>query len=92
MALSMGGRSNAARSYLMANTSFAQISVVRQQEAAFRKKEEDGRQADEKGSLGKAYKIEKGRFETEWAAFLGAAVCTQPLATATHSALATASD
>ena len=67
MAFTMSRRSDAPKTYLAANNTFQQIDVVRQQEAAFRKREEQNRQSREVESLGKAFKIEKGRFEEEWA-------------------------
>lgn len=56
-----------ARDYQSAHTTHAQIAVEKSKELDFRKKEELSRQGDERTSLSKAYKIEKGRFEAEWA-------------------------
>jgi len=66
-AQTMGQKSDAPKAYLSAGTSFAEIDVVRQQELAFRKREEQSRQDEENTNLSKAYKIEKSRFEAEWA-------------------------
>ena len=62
-----GSRGAASRGYLMANASFAQIDVVKRQEREVRKREEEERQKQEQLNLSKAYKIEKARFEAEWA-------------------------
>jgi len=67
LAQTMGRRSDAPKAYISAGTSFAEIDVVKQQEAAFRKREESSRQHEETQNLAKAYKIEKQRFEAEWA-------------------------
>lgn len=53
--------------YSLADSSYKQIAVVRQQEKVHRKAEEHGRQREEKLNLDKAYKIEKERFEAAWA-------------------------
>ena len=67
LAQSMGRGTQASKDYLQAGTSHAQIAVVRAAESAFRVKEEHARQAEERQNLTKAYKIEKARFEAEWA-------------------------
>ena len=67
MARTLGRGTAAARDYLSADTSHSQIAVVQAAELKFRTKEEQARQAEERSSLTKAFKIEKGRFEAEWA-------------------------
>ena len=57
----------AAKDYYAADASHRQIAVVRQDERAYRLAQEK-RQAEERQNLAKAFKIEKGRFEAEWAA------------------------
>jgi hypothetical protein len=57
----------APKDYLAADASFVQIDVVKRQEKKYRVKEEHARQAEERVNLSKAYKIEKGQFEAEWA-------------------------
>jgi len=59
-------RSDAARGYMSAFTSFGQIDVVKQRESEYRRKEEEGRQREEKSRLSQAFKIEKARFDKEW--------------------------
>ena len=58
----------AAKDYYAADASHRQIAVVRQDERAYRLAQEKERQAEERQNLAKAFKIEKGRFEAEWAA------------------------
>lgn len=67
LARSMGRGTQSARDYMQAHASHGQIAVVRKAENTFRVKEEHTRQADERANLAKAYKIEKVRFEEEWA-------------------------
>ena len=47
----------------MAQSTFKQIDVVRQQETAHRREVELKRQAAERGRLDEGYRIEKERFE-----------------------------
>lgn len=68
----MGRGAQSARDYLQANATHAQIAVVLKAENAYRVKQEHKRQADEKVNLAKAYKIEKARFDEEWAARIAA--------------------
>lgn len=56
-----------ANEYMQADASFSQIDVVRQQEKAYRMREEDTRQHIEKGNLARAYRMERDLFEVEWA-------------------------
>lgn len=67
LARSMGRGSMAARDYMQADQTHAQIAVVQNAEKTFRVKEEHKRQADERANLARAYKIEKARFDEEWA-------------------------
>ena len=67
LARSVGRGASASRDYMQANDSFNQIAVVQQAERDWRKREEAKRQVEEREQLAKAYKIEKGRFEAEWA-------------------------
>jgi len=67
LARSMGRGAQAARDYMSAEGCRGQIGLVKKQEGVFRRSEEDSRQADERAKLSKAYKIEKARFEAEWA-------------------------
>ena len=67
MAQTMGSRADAPKAYVVAGTSFAEIDVVKRLEILHRKREEGSRQEEEKGMLAKAYRIEKTRFEAEWA-------------------------
>lgn len=53
--------------YMMAQTSFAQIDTVRQQEMAHRKDVEAKRQVGERGMLDESYRIERARFEADCA-------------------------
>lgn len=72
LARSMGRGTQSARDYMQAHSSHAQIAVVRKAEGAYRIKEEHARQADERQNLTKAYKIERVRFEEEWASRIAA--------------------
>ena len=67
MARSSGRGTLASRDYHMAAVTHGHIAVEKKNEAAFRKKQEYARQGEERTNLTKAYKIEKGRFEDEWA-------------------------
>jgi len=67
MAQTMGRRADAPRTYHAAHSSFTEIDAVRNQESGYRKRQEDNRQEEERINLSKAYKIEKQRFEAEWA-------------------------
>lgn len=66
-AQTLGRRKDAPKGYMSANTTFSQIDVVHQQEAAYKKRVEVARQKEEVVLLSKAFKIEKQRFEAEWA-------------------------
>lgn len=67
LAQSAGRGLAAPKDYFAADASYKQIAVVKQAEQVFRKKQEVERQADERANLTKAYKIERARFEEEWA-------------------------
>jgi len=67
LARSMGRGAQASRDYMAAYASFSQIAVERGREEDFRVSEERGRQTGERLNLSKAYKMEKQRFEAEWA-------------------------
>ena len=54
-------------SYMEANAAFEQIAVVKAAEKAHRVREESARQLEERRNLDRAYRIEKVRFEAEWA-------------------------
>ena len=67
LAQTLGRGTQAPRDYLEAHANVGKIATTHVDEEKFRKKEELSRQAEERANLAKAYKIEKGRFEAEWA-------------------------
>lgn len=67
MAGTMGRGIDATRDYMRAKEDLRQVGLVQREEAEWRVKDEQARQREEKKNLSKAFKIEKERFEEEWA-------------------------